>query len=500
MRKFLCGIVLVSAVLFILSGCGKETSILENGGSMTDDSYAALSPGAKEEAYENKLFFRPTKDGDKIPYVGDPMPYYEDGTYYIYYLKDGGDSFNHSVYLTTTEDFTEYKEYDDPILKSGTSGQDNWIGTGSVVKTEDSYYFFYTGHNDTPSSEYVEKVMVAKGSDLKHFEKIDDWDITPPAELGQKRDFRDPQAYYDSKTGKITLTITAAMNGKARILKYTLSKDLTEVNYDGIIFTDETGTFWNLECSDTFKIGNTWYLTYSAQDDTLWYAKSDEAYGPYSKPQRLDGKLFYAAKHVENGKDGYMVGWARRSTSVISTSEVSGWAGNLVAQKIEQKENGDLVLTCNDDIAESFKGKKGSSEKNFTLEKDKERAYEEIGKAPECFMVKGKLSFEGMESFGMAFDYNGSENKYKLIEIDPKDKVIRLTFNNGSNFITETSAFIEAGKTYDFTYIQDGSTGVFYLDKVASLTVRLYGVTGRNVMFYSDNSKVWFTKVIAYKR
>ena len=35
--------------------------------------------------------------------------YYEDGIYYIYYLKDGGDSYNHSIYLATTEDFVTYK-------------------------------------------------------------------------------------------------------------------------------------------------------------------------------------------------------------------------------------------------------------------------------------------------------------------------------------------------------------------------------------------------------
>ncbi len=32
--------------------------------------------------------------------------------YYIYYLKDRGDSRNHSVYLATTTDFVNYTEYD----------------------------------------------------------------------------------------------------------------------------------------------------------------------------------------------------------------------------------------------------------------------------------------------------------------------------------------------------------------------------------------------------
>ena len=80
--------------MVILSGCTK-----------TENKFEGLNtPGAKESAIQYNSFFLPEKDGNVQPYVGDTMPYYEDGTYYIYYLKDGGDSYNHSVYLATTSD------------------------------------------------------------------------------------------------------------------------------------------------------------------------------------------------------------------------------------------------------------------------------------------------------------------------------------------------------------------------------------------------------------
>ena len=67
-----------------------------------DKDFSSLTtPGSQESAYQYSSFFLPAPDGIDQPYVGDPMPYYEDGTYYIYYLKDGGDSYNHSVYLAT---------------------------------------------------------------------------------------------------------------------------------------------------------------------------------------------------------------------------------------------------------------------------------------------------------------------------------------------------------------------------------------------------------------
>ena len=82
--------------------------------------------------------------------------------YYIYYLKDRGDSRNHSVYLATTTDFVNYTEYDDVVLESTPGAQDDWIGTGSVVNVDGKYYLFYTGHTDGPM-EYKEKVMLAVG-------------------------------------------------------------------------------------------------------------------------------------------------------------------------------------------------------------------------------------------------------------------------------------------------------------------------------------------------
>ena len=210
------------------------------------------TPGSQEAAYAYKAFFLPAQDNGAQPFVGDTMPYYEDGTYYIYYLKEGGDSYNHSIYLATTkdfvtytekddvvleasrsggqdgwigtgsvvkvkdvyyfkeggdsynhsiylattQDFVSYTEYDAPIIESNRAGgQDGWIGTGSVVKVKDTYYFFYTGHAFSDSYEFKEKILVAKSTDLTSFEKVTDWELIPPTELGQKNDSRDPQAY-----------------------------------------------------------------------------------------------------------------------------------------------------------------------------------------------------------------------------------------------------------------------------------------------------------------
>lgn len=489
-------------------GCGaeKNNSLVKDkydGWEDSDKDFSSLkTPGSQENAYEYKTFFLPEVDGIKQPYVGDTMPYYEDGTFYIYYLKDGGDSYNHSVYLATTKDFVTYEEVQEPVLEANRDGgQDGWIGTGSVVKVDGTYYFFYTGHASS-NCEYQEKVMVAKSSDLTHFEKVEGWDITPDASLGQKQDFRDPQAYYDAATGEIVMTITASQSGRARILKYTLSKDLSAYKYDGIIFTDPIGQVYNLECSDTFKIGDKYYITYSAQDDTLWYAMSDNAYGPYSEPQRLEGKLFYAAKHVEKDNSYYMVGWTRRSESPSSTAEVQGWAGNLVTQQIKQLSDGSLVLCPVDEIKSAFSKERKLmiNGDQFDIDAGSLYNYQETFMAFESFMLEGTFNYEKDGTFGLAFTYGKDNKDDKMIMVDPRNQTVSLAFNGGSNVITEFPIAIENGKDYHFTYIQEGSVGIFYIDDQAALSVRLYGVSGQTVRAFASGNKVSFSSLKEYTK
>ena len=142
MKRKMMGVIAVLCVLCVLlTGCGGNDAApaateapKEQGepfAEVTNDKdFSSLrTPGSQEAAYEYKTFFLPAIDGISQPYVGDTMPYYENGTYYIYYLKEGGDSYNHSLYLTTTTDFLTYTEYDAPIIESSRSGglaPDRW--------------------------------------------------------------------------------------------------------------------------------------------------------------------------------------------------------------------------------------------------------------------------------------------------------------------------------------------------------------------------------------
>jgi hypothetical protein len=181
---------------------------------------------------------------------------------------------------------------------------------------------------------------------------------------------------------------------------------------------------------------------------------------------------------------------------------VAAWGGNLVVQKIVQKENGDLVLASVDSLVEQFDERRELliQDSHIFLQAGSRYSYSDVFTCYESYMLTGEFTFTGTGSFGLAFDFNGKENKYKTISISPSEGKVQLLFNEGDTLIAENAIELEAGKTYSFTYIQEGSVGVFYIDGIAALTVRIYGASGKAVMLFAENNSVLFTSLRQYTR
>ena len=171
-------------------------------------------------------------------------------------------------------------------------------------------------------------------------------------------------------------------------------------------------------------------------------------------------------------------------------------------QKLIQKENGDLALLPVDNIEKQYVNRRhlAVDDDAIQVQAGARYSYSDAFTAYESFMLKGKFNYTGKGCFGLAFDYNEQAEKYKLITLNPAGQTLRLEFNEGGTLITETAVPLEAGKEYSFTYIQEGSVGIFYLDDLAALTVRLYGVSGKTIRLYAENNTVSFTELREYTR
>lgn len=185
-----------------------------------------------------------------------------------------------------------------------------------------------------------------------------------------------------------------------------------------------------------------------------------------------------------------------------STAGVTDWAGNLVVQKIVQTENGDLVLVPVDAITDGFTVRRllAIEEPHMFVEAEDAFTYTDVFTCYESFLLSGEFRYEKGGSFGLSFDFNGDPELNKFITINPAENKLQLWFNNGTTLITEAAAELQPGKTYSFTYIQEGSVGIFYIDNIASLTVRLYGASGKPIQLFAENNSVLFTSLRQYTK
>ncbi len=482
---------LLAGILLCLafSGCADKETGDEVVPDVTDlEGYDAYG---QEMNTDYRLFWKPSEtDG----YVGDPMPYYENGVYSIFYLKDEGGSLRHSVYRVDTTDFIHYTDKGE-VLRSGfITQQDYWIGTGSVVKAENDYYFFYTGHN--PNLEIWEKVMVAKSEgNMENFVKVAGFEISPPAEYSQV-DFRDPQVYYDAERKVFDMTVETNAKGAPLIVKYTVSLDLQTVTHEGVIFTDTENGFWNLECADITEQNGKYFLTYSGQpEDTVWYAVSDEKFSGYGKPQRLEGKHFYAPKVVEGDKGTFLVGWVYRRAGFSDDSDLY-WGGHLVAHKMQFNEDDSVTLLPVDGLDAYFGYENELLCAPSVRFSGKQR--NKLANGAESYMITGSFVFEGSERFGFVLGYDDEYNRY--LSYDPEKQTFAFSLRSNTVSECEIKTELEAGKKYDFVYIQEGSVGVFYILNECALSFRIHGINNKQIGIFSDGSTVSFENLSQYLR
>lgn len=269
------------------------------------------------------------------------------------------------------------------------------------------------------------------------------------------------------------------------------------------------------ECPDIFKMGDWWYLVYSEKlasvrkvqyfkgrtlDELKSCTANDAGLWPDNHEGVLDSRAFYAGKTASDGTNRYIWGWCptragNDNTAVGAAPNEPEWAGNLVAHRIIQHEDGTLSLGSVEGIDKKYTTESplkvmAKSETGVTENADK---YVLTGEAYVLFNrlnVSNKLSFtvkasSKTDKFGFSFVRGTDSKKYYTIVVSPEnggdDKKLNFEENGeeGIGFVNGIDGYYfptPANNEYNVTIYTDNSVCVVYINDNVAYTNRIYGL------------------------
>ncbi len=289
-------------------------------------------------------------------FVGDCIPFFHDGTYYLYWLLDENHhgSLNglggHQWCVSTTQDLKTWTHH--PIALGIDNDWEKSICTGSVVNDGSKFYAFYATRLLTDGNNVNEQLSYATSDNALSFIKQQPNPFYTSAPGYSTRNFRDPKVSID-KNGTFHLFVSSEKNeadineGHGCLVHMTSSDLKTWQVHEPVL----SGTIHVPECPDYFEWNGWYYLVYGQAGDT-YYLKSRSPYGPWEYPesQALLEQWVNVAKTGEFTNNRRIVaGWVpSRNGNTDFGGELFG--GCIALREAIQLENGDLATKFPEEV------------------------------------------------------------------------------------------------------------------------------------------------------
>lgn len=306
------------------------------------------------------IFYTPENQYPGMPHgemCGDIMPFYWEGRYILFFL------YKYCIYAVETQDFVHYGKCR-LVLQNGSPDEQDWhAATGSVFHHDGTFYFYYTGFcegNRGVPGKYEQAILRAASVDLIHWTKDTGYFFPPDTRYYGDRHWRDPHVFWNPELKRFCMLVTATEKDGAVLrdgcTAVYVSGDVKHWEHYKTIYSPRT--FPTHECHDAFQMGGRWYLTFS--NYSRWwetrYRLAERFDGPWEMPDQddmFDGREFYAAKTVTDGKKRYLVGWL----SIRKDCRDDGrfvWGGNTCVHELIQREDQTLGVRMVEAVRRSF--------------------------------------------------------------------------------------------------------------------------------------------------
>lgn len=474
-------------------------------------------------------------------YVGDPMPFYDPVAkdFKILYLQDyrpNPAGTYHPIWGVSTADAANYTSLGELIPCGGLAEQDAAIGTGSTVYNDADglYYTFYTGNKYQPTSaDNGQVVMVATSSDFKTWTKNRNFYLKGDAYGYGKNDFRDPFV-FKGDDGLFHMLVSTVRGSKGVLAEFT-SSDLLSWNHAGVFMTMMWDRFY--ECPDVFKMGDWWYLVYSEMhsavrrvqyfkgrtlEELKACTRDDAGQWPDSHEGFLDSRGFYAGKTASDGTNRYIWGWCptragNDNTAVGAYPAEPEWAGNLVAHRLIQHEDGTLTLGEVPGISDKY----STAADIKIMESQGVTADGSVYKlsGDDAYLLFSRLGYHNKisftvetsnnwDKFGVSLVRGSDSDKYYTMVVNPESENTRkVNFEQegkeGTGFVAGIDGYVfdrPSDNIYNVTIYTDNSICVMYINDVCCYTNRIYGIQKNcwSINNYGGSVKVSNLKITQY--
>ncbi len=456
------------------------------------------------------LFYRP-----EGAWVGDLIPYYEDGLFYAFYLRDprntsGTYAEDTTWYLATTRDFVNFTDRGIAIERGGEQELNRDIYTGSVIKGRDGqHYAFYTAYNPSfrMNGKSIQSVMMAAGNDLYSLSTLPGFCVKADDSVYEVHDWRDPFVFWNDEDECYWMLVAARLKGsgahRGGCIGLCKSDDLISWRYAKPLYAPKM--YITMECPEVFRMGEWWYLIFSTFSDRFvtHYRMAKTLDGPWIIPpdDALDTRANYAIKTASDGRRRFAFGWiaSRKGERDSGSWE---WGGTMAIHELSQDTlTGYLHVGPTPGLARYYRD--GNDVNSWTLynavlsSNGQNAFYSDTLGAALCKVPQDSFSMqlefipEGGCEFGICLHTDeGLENGY-FLRIDPvagmlawdqwprrEPGIYQWQIDGDVACRQETMRRFEKSPSYRMHIVREGSICVVYLNDKIALSTRMYDHKG----------------------
>lgn len=442
---------------------------------------------------EDLQYFKPQEEKY---FAGDPMPFFHEGIFHVYWLLD----YNHvpagHVWAHfSTADLQHWTHH--PLALTITLPFEKSICTGSVIFHNGLYYAFYATR--TQDSGRTEFVSYAKSSDGISFIKQQPNPLIIAPQEYESAHFRDPHVFYDDSSKKFHMLITTALQkadlekNRYCLLRYT-SKDLIHWTCQGpFYYTGSDKGFAYPECSDLFKWNGWYYLLFKIYGGT-YYRMSHSLNGPFVAPpsDNLSNDYAMVLKTAPFGEQRRIaVGFI---PSRAGNKDDGQWTygGNLVFRELVQKADGTLAAVfCEEMMPAVDSGFHYEVQEEYCVDSPDRFAYYALKNVPVNARIRMKVVPMGPNtSTGMLLRY--SERGF-----------YELSFDAAANKVNLGNTSIERVKGLDVPFevdvVMKHDIIDVCIDRRRCILNRCPEQKGNQLLLFVHNGKVSFKNLIIEK-